>query len=94
MNSQMKIAMIGLCVSAAVMAGVLGVAVHSDTAEAGEAVGGGHYIMFTGDVPGNTDALYVIDRRSQKLNIYEFSGAAAGNQLLLSNQLNLGKAFR
>jgi len=81
-----------LCLSAAVMTVVLVVAVTAGPAGAGESARGGHYIMFTGDVPGATDMLYVIDRRSRKLNAYDFAGQA--NTLNIAGQIELSKTFR
>ena len=81
-----------LCLSAAVMIGMLVMAVSTEPATAGESARGGHYIMFTGGVPGATDMLYVIDRRSQKLNAYDF--VSQGNTLDIAGQIELNKAFR
>ena len=92
MNRNTKIALIGLCVSAAIMIGILFAYGWNDSAFAGESVGGGHYIMFTGSAPGATDLLYVIDRRSQKMNMYDYNTQT--ETLMLVNQWDLEKAFR
>jgi len=92
MDRNTKITLIGLCVSAAVLAGILFVYGWSDSAAADESVRGGHYIMFTGSAPGATDLLYVIDRRSRKLNVYDFNTQT--DTLMLVNQWDLEKAFR
>ena len=81
-----------LCLSAAAMTALLIVAVSIEPAHAGASARGGHYIMFTGAVAGSTDMLYVIDRRSQKMNAYEF--AAQVNTLNIAGQVELNKIFR
>ncbi len=88
-----------LCVSAFGMAAVLALVFATDSSDAGESVSNGHFIMFTSTVPGNRDMLYVIDRRTQKMNMYTISGAAAagaggGNVLGIADQIDLAKAFR
>ena len=91
MNDRHKLAIAVLCVTAAVLAALIGLS-WTGRAAAGESGRAGHYIMFTGTAPGSTDLLYVIDRNSGNMNIYQYK--LPGNTLSPVDQLSLRKAFR
>jgi hypothetical protein len=81
-----------LCVSATILAAVLGVNLSTGAAQAGGYVArGGDYMMYTAAVADGTDLLYIIDVAEQKLNIYYFN--PADNALTVRDSMNLKQVF-
>ena len=81
-----------LSVSATILAVVVALTCNTGTGYADASVAAGDYIMFTGEVSGSNDLLYVIDRTTFTMNAYEFK--PAGNVLRIVDQINLAKEFR
>ena len=82
-----------LCVAATILGTMVVLTYNSSNAQgAGIAAAAGEYIMFTGEVTGSTDLLYVIDLTKRRMNAYHFDPMA--NVIELKDQVDLGKAFR
>ena len=93
MNDTKNITIALLCVSAAIL---LTLAIIVNTDERAEAKGvsatAGEYVMFTGQVTGSTDMLYVVDLTKKRMNAYHFDPMQ--NVISMKDQVDLGKAFR
>ena len=82
-----------LCISATVLATLLAFTFHADRAgAAGIASSAGEYIMFTGEVTGSMDLLYIVDLTKRKMNVYAFQPME--NTIVLRDQVDLAKTFR
>ena len=92
MNDTRNITIAVLCVSATMLATVLGLLILSGPARADTPVAGGDYIMFTGASSGANDMLYVIDQRAGKLNAYRYE--RNDNRIKREEHVDLKKLFR
>lgn len=89
MNNTQNIAIITLCVTAAILGGlVLGVS--TDKASAGQCISAsaGQFIMVPYQFDHNIDLLVVIDVSSRKMNAYRVNQQAGGVELFASVELD------
>ena len=80
-----------LSISATILAVVVALTCNTNTGYADASASAGDYIMFTGEVSGSNDLLYVIDRTTFTMNAYEFK--PADNALRIVDQISLVKEF-
>ena len=92
MNDSKNITIGLLCVSAAILTTVLILGGGRQAHGTGVGATGGEYIMFTGEVTGSTDMLYVVDLTVKKMNAYHFNPMQ--NVIEMKDQVDLAKVFR
>jgi len=92
MKQTRNIAITVFSITATILAVLLVLGSNTDRGYADVSTWAGDYIMFTGQVTGSNDLLYVIDRTTHTLNTYEFK--PADNLLRLVDRVNLAKEFR
>jgi hypothetical protein len=93
MNNRQNLAIATLLVTAAVLSGLLVLTANTEPAYGRAAsVKGGDYIMVAGAYNQTKDFVYVINRATQEVNMYEIN--LQKNAIDVLDRVNLAAAFR